>query len=81
MILTRASLDALQVSHKCWSRAQFSLLEVPFPPDKGWLKRLEGKFITPETHQQLQQISQKAKKSVRVTHHAMPLQQPSGKLY
>ena len=58
MILTRATLDSLQVSHKCWSRAQYNLLEVPFPPAKGWLKRIEGKFISDTTHQQLKAISQ-----------------------
>lgn len=62
MILSRAILNTLQVSHKCWSRAQYALLGVPFPPEKGWLKRMEGKFITEETHQQLLQISLKAKK-------------------
>lgn len=63
MTLTRPLLDALQVSHKCWSRQQFLLLGVPFPPEKGWLKRMEHKFIPDTTYQQLLQISQKAKKT------------------
>ena len=58
MILTRAILNSLQVSHKCWSRAQYALLEVPFPPAKGWLKRIEGKFISDTTYRQLKAISQ-----------------------
>ena len=62
MILSRASINAFQVSHKCWSRKQFALLGVPFPPEKGWLKRMEGKFITDATHQELVRISEKAKK-------------------
>ncbi len=60
MILNRATLDSLQVSHKCWSRAQYAILEAPFPPAKGWLKRIEGKFISDTTCQQLKAISQKA---------------------
>ena len=63
MILSRTTLNALQVSHKCWSRAQYALLEVPFPPAKGWLKRMEGKFISDDTYQQLLKISLKAKKT------------------
>jgi len=62
MILTRAILDTLMVSHKCWSRAQYVLLGVPFPTDKGWLKRMEGKFSTDETYRKLIQISQKTKR-------------------
>lgn len=63
MILSRPTLDALQVSHKCWSRPQFILLGVPFPPEKGWLKRLEGKFISDTTYQQLLKISLKGKQT------------------
>jgi hypothetical protein len=63
MILSRAILNSLQVSHKCWSKAQFALLEVPFPPKQGWLKRLEGKFIPDATYQELLKSSHKAKKT------------------
>lgn len=59
MILSRRILDNLQVSHKCWSRSQYALLGVPFPPKKGWLKHMEGKFISDTTYQQLLKSSRK----------------------
>ena len=62
MILSRRILNTLQVSHKCWSRAQYTLLGVPFPPEKGWLKRMEGKLISDTTYQQLLKISLKGKR-------------------
>ena len=55
-------MDAIQVSHKCWSRQQFIILGVPFPPERGWLKRMEGKFVTNDAYQELVKISERAKK-------------------
>lgn len=62
MILSREMLHAAATNYNGFNRAQLDLIGVKWPPAKGWLSALEGRFIEDEKWHQVMALSGVRKK-------------------
>ncbi len=46
MIITRDYLLAHRTAKKSWTKAQFDILGLNYPPVKGWILQINGKKLT-----------------------------------
>lgn len=46
MMITREYLLAHRTANKAWTKAQFDVLGLNWPPAKGWMHQVVGKEIT-----------------------------------
>jgi hypothetical protein len=49
--LTNAAIDEQRTERGGWTAAQLAALDVPWPPPKGWKRRLVGTYVTEEQWQ------------------------------
>lgn len=66
MKLTREFIDQGKSARGGWNRKQLALLGIPWPPPRGWPKKLEGKELSDEDAAKFLELTGKTKATTRV---------------
>ena len=75
MIITREYIFKHITKRGAWTKVQLSAIGIEWPPQKGWIDRIEGKYITDQQAKQFEQGKyQHAKKNKQANYELFTLQ-------
>lgn len=57
MKLTSQNIHECTTPNGGWNKAQLAVLGITWPPEKGWIRRLDGKEITEEEFSEVKRLS------------------------